>query len=445
MAKNLYRSMSPLKFLILSLIFLMLGSCSTTKKISRPINNIFTGSPVFDQGFAGLALYDPQENKTIYSYNAKKYFTPASNTKLFTFYTGLKILGDSVPALKYLIENDTLYFKATGDPSFLNRNLPESEVFYFLKNSNEKLVYIPPSYTETHQGPGWSWGDYNAYYSAERTPFPVYGNMVSFQFQKNKKLPVVSPSIFSDSLVNIKDNLVSSRIERKIFKNSFEFNNQFKNSEFAQSVPFKYSPEILTNLLSDTLHKPVIRLENLDINKRLNKTLYSISSDSLYKRMLEVSDNFIAEQILIMSAGIISDTLKSDIAIDYMKEHYLADLPDEPMWYDGSGLSRYNLFTPRTMVKLLEKILAEVPQEKLFSIMATGGKSGTLKNYFKAEHPYIFAKTGTLKYNHSLSGYIKTNSGKILIFSFMNSNYTVSTSLLKQEMERILKIIRNNY
>ncbi|WP_286760950.1 D-alanyl-D-alanine carboxypeptidase/D-alanyl-D-alanine endopeptidase [Salegentibacter sp. UBA1130] len=434
-----------LKIVIFLLITISISSCSTTRKISKPLDKIFTQSPVFEQGFVGFMLVDPEENKTIYSHNAGKYFTPASNTKLFTFYAGLKILGDSIPALKYSIENDTLYFKATGDPSFLNENLPNSSVFQFLKKNENHLAYVAPTYTEKHQGPGWAWDDYNAYYSAERTAFPIYGNMVGFKFKKNKEFPLVSPTIFKDSLVSSKDSLVSARLRRDIVKNNFQFNNQEKESDFSQSVPFKYSSEILLKLLSDTLQKPVSLVQNSEINQKLQKTRYSIPSDSVYKEMLKVSDNFIAEQILIMAAGKLSDTLKSDIAINFMKENHLKDLPDEPMWYDGSGLSRYNLFTPRSIVKLLTKIKAEVPEEELLDMLPTGGHSGTIKNYYKADEPYVFAKTGTLKNNHSLSGYLKTKSGKLLIFSFMNSNYTVPTSVLKAEMEKVLLQIRDNY
>ncbi|MGB3775183.1 MAG: D-alanyl-D-alanine carboxypeptidase, partial [Leeuwenhoekiella sp.] len=46
---------------------------------------------------------------------------------------------------------------------------------------------------------------------------------------------------------------------------------------------------------------------------------------------------------------------------------------------------------------------------------------------------------------HSLSGFIKTKSGKTLIFSFMNSNYVVPTSTLKKGMEQILLTIRDSY
>ena len=417
-------------------------SCAPLKRVNKKIEADLVSKPVFYQGFSGLAIYDPQEDEMLYEYNSDKYFTPASNTKLFTFYTGLKILGDSVPALKYFKRNDSLIFKGTGDPSLLNPDLPESRVVEFLKNSEEKLYYYPPIFTDKYFGPGWSWDDYNYSYSVERSAMPVYGNRVIFRIG-NKEEPEIIPEIFKDSLMISERSEKGQGIKRDISRNQFKAH--LGDKEFTREVPFKYSEQTMVKLLQDTLKKEIGIIRELPADAEFNKTLYSIPTDSIYKRRLEVSDNFIAEQILLMAADKVSDSLKAEIAIDHMKENYLKDLPDEPIWVDGSGLSRYNLFTPRSMVKLLEKISEELPQEKLFSMMATGGRSGTLKNYYKAETPYIFAKTGTLSNNHSLSGFLKTRSGKILIFSFMNSNYTVPTSELKEGMEVILKNIRDNY
>jgi D-alanyl-D-alanine carboxypeptidase/D-alanyl-D-alanine-endopeptidase (penicillin-binding protein 4) len=423
--------------MIFSALFLV--SCSTTNQINTTFNN----AEAFEQGFSGLAVYDPEKDKMIYARYSNKYFTPASNIKLLTFYAGLKVLGDSIPALEYVVKNDSLIFWGTGDPSFLNPDLPESKVYQFLKNSKEKLCYLPPAFTEEHFGPGWAWDDYNSYYSVERSAFPIYGNYVKFDFIPGLDIPKSSPSFFKDNLVMEPD--ASPGIIRDPAANIFRHKTFIGNKVFSQIVPFKYSPELFVKLLSDTLKKPVELIRQKPEGFSEIKILYSLPADSLYKTMLQQSDNFIAEQILFMVSGKISDSLKTDLAIEHIKENFLKDLPDEPFWVDGSGLSRYNLVTPRFMVKLLEKINREVPQERLFELMAAGGKSGTIKNSYVAGEPYIFAKTGSLRNNHSLSGYLKAKSGKVLIFSFMNSNYTVPSSEIKKQMELILRKIYEKY
>src|ERR1700712_3060172 len=71
----------------------------------RKIKKLFKHSQIINDHFTGFALYDLDEQKMIYELNADKYFTPASNTKLFTFYTCLKMLGDSIPGLRYVNRN----------------------------------------------------------------------------------------------------------------------------------------------------------------------------------------------------------------------------------------------------------------------------------------------------------------------------------------------------
>lgn len=423
------------------LLLLVLSSCSGSKRTFHLVEKDLKSNPVFEKSFTGVMIYDPEKKQILYQYNPHKYFTPASNTKLLTFYTGLKLLGDSVPAFEYRHQNDSLIFRGTGDPSLLNPYLPPSGVVGFLKNSQAKLFYLPPKTEETFFGPGWAWDDYNDYYAVERSAFPVYGNEVSFKTYKFKQSPEVYPSVFSDSLVP--DTLLQEKIERELTQNRFHYPTELNPTEFEQTVPFKTSTRTAVALLRDTIGRDIMIL-NPDLNIELDRTLFSIPTDSLYKRMLQESDNFIAEQILLLASNEISDTLKVSTAIKHMKENHLKDLPDEVKWVDGSGLSRYNLTTPANMVSLLEKIQNEVSYDRLFDLLPAGGKSGTLENLYKSEEPFIFAKTGSLSNNHSLSGYMKTKKGKILIFSFMNSNYVVPSAELKQEMEGILRAIRNN-
>jgi D-alanyl-D-alanine carboxypeptidase/D-alanyl-D-alanine-endopeptidase (penicillin-binding protein 4) len=158
-------------------------------------------------------------------------------------------------------------------------------------------------------------------------------------------------------------------------------------------------------------------------------------------------DNFIAEQLLLLCSGIIGDTLNPEKTITHVTNNFLTDLPDKPVWVDGSGLSRYNLLTPRSVVQLWKKIYSLVPTERLFAMLATGGKSGTIRNWYNGNegNPYIFGKTGTIRNNHCLSGYLVARSGKTMIFSFMNSNYTVSVNEIRTNMQTILNLIYENY
>ncbi len=434
---NTFTNVKNGKRLIMGILFLLFClSCSSHRKI----NSTFKDASAFKQGFSGLAVFDTEKNAVVYEKNAEKYFTPASNIKLFTFYTGLMILGDSVPALAFGQRNDTLVFSGTGDPSFLNPDLPSSKVFQFLQKSEKKLFYHPKLPEEAFFGPGWAWDDFNSYYSVERTSFPIYGNRISFKVNPGLTDFEVSPEIFRDSVIIDKVRLdANPEFKRKMAGNQILFTPGVVNTSYRRQVPFKYSSQLLVRLLSDTLSKEVGIIKELPEGLALNQNMNSIQVDSMYKRMMEVSDNFIAEQILLLSSNKIADTSNSRIAIEHMKDTFFQDLPDEVFWVDGSGLSRYNLVTPRSMVKLLRKIYQEVPQERLFNMLATGGRSGTLKNSYIADSPYIFAKTGTLRNNHSLSGFLKAKSGKILIFSFMNSNYTVPTTELKAQMENILR------
>lgn len=430
-----------IKFL-LSIIILLITSPGFTQNLNEKITQTLN-SGVFENSFTGFALFDPETQEMLYEQNSKKYFTPASNMKLFTFYAGVKILGDSIPALHYVVKNDSLIFWGTGDPSFLYEDLPESEVLNFFKERKEKLFYLPPIEKEEAFGPGWAWEDYNYSFSAERAPFPIYGNYATFIFDKRSNKPEVFPKLFAQ---NLQENfIVSKAVERDINSNTF-FYNPFRDEAWRPyRVPFIYSKEIFTDLLSHLLKRPVEILQNPK-EKFINpNTVYSIPADSLYKQMLIVSDNFVAEQTLLLAAGKISGPLKSSVTINHVLENFLSEMPDEPQWVDGSGLSRYNLVTPRSMIFLLNEIRKEVPQKRLFELLPAGGSTGTLKNMFNYRKPFVHAKTGTLNNNHSLSGYLVAASGKVLIFSFMNSNYVIPTREIKDKMETILEAVRKEY
>ncbi|MBI1770235.1 MAG: D-alanyl-D-alanine carboxypeptidase [Bacteroidetes bacterium] len=390
----------------------------------------------------GFYLYDLAKKKVKVDYNGSKYFTPASNTKIFTFYTSLRLLSDSVSSLKYIKRGDSLIFQGMGDPSFFYKNVFDNErAFRFLKEHQGKLFFSSDNFQTQSFGAGWAWDDYNDYYSAERSPFPVYGNLISIRKYVEEVL-IFRPALFEYDFVKSDAEHPAEEIIRDYNSNRLVyFNGKKKSKEW--TIPFLSSDSLTLRLLSDTLHREVNQILWPKLDSA--KILKSIPTDSLYRVMMQDSDNFIAEQLLLQCAAIVSDTLKPEIAIKYSLENFLSDLPDEPQWVDGSGLSRYNLFTPRSIVSLWRKTYETVPQDRLFKLLAIGGMNGTLKNYYKSDVPFVFGKTGSLGNNHSLSGFLITRKGKIFIFSFMNNNFIVPGIEVRKRMEKIINRIREKY
>ena len=430
---------SALKLILISVI---LFSCSQKAFVKHLKKEIISIENTFQDNM-GFLLYDPLTRKTLFEYNAADYFTPASNTKILTFYTSLQLLGDSIPALKYIVRNDSLIFWGTGDPSFLYHNVwDNARTFNFLKNTPHQLFFSDTNFQTTHFGPGWAWDDYNFSFSSERSPFPAYGNVYSIASSALDSL-VTTPSMFSSYVTKSGDIRNTPQVVRNKDSNHATFYPGKLRLLDTLHVPFRYNNMLLAELLTDTLKRTVT---NVSIPQPSETTiLHGIPSDSLYRVMMEDSDNFIAEQLLLLCADAVSDTLKTEIAINYAKKNFLFDLPDKPLWRDGSGLSRYNLITPRSIVRLWEKIYTKVPPERLFKLLATGGDSGTIQNYFKAEKPYIFGKTGTLSNNYSLSGFLVTQTGKTLIFAWMNNNYPTSVTDVRKRMEPVMRSIHDHY
>ena len=138
-----------------------LFSCSPLAP--RKLDKLFLGTETNFHDHTGFMLYDLEEKKSVYAFNADKYFTPASNTKIFTFYTSLTLLGDSLPALRYVETADSLIFWGTGDPTFLYKNVFDNgRVFNFLKQSGKNLYFSGSNFYTTTFGLGWAWDDYNS-------------------------------------------------------------------------------------------------------------------------------------------------------------------------------------------------------------------------------------------------------------------------------------------
>jgi D-alanyl-D-alanine carboxypeptidase/D-alanyl-D-alanine-endopeptidase (penicillin-binding protein 4) len=91
---------------------------------------------------------------------------------------------------------------------------------------------------------------------------------------------------------------------------------------------------------------------------------------------------------------------------------------------DGSGLSRHDLVTPRSLVAILHYAQSQPWFNFYYDSLPVAGVDGTLEDRMKntAAAGRIHAKSGSLEHVRTRSGYAETASGKRLIFSFMGNN-----------------------
>ncbi|WP_313094852.1 D-alanyl-D-alanine carboxypeptidase [Empedobacter sp.] len=418
-----------MKYLLTILsIFLSVHLFAQTELIEKHLNSDF-----YSTQFTGFYLYDPITKEEIYNYNGNKFFIPASNTKIFTLYTAMKMLNDSIPAFKYQLIGDEFHIEGTGDPTFLHPKYKNTRTLDFLKNNGSKIVFHWNNFDEESFLPGWTWDDFRKDYAPERSQFPIHENLVSIS--KNGSSIKTFPTYFEE-LTEIRE----MPEPRNFYDNKFYISNRKRT----EKVPFIVNETVIEKSLSQILGKPVDMVKTPMVNN--SKVFYSQKSDDVYREMMENSDNFLAEHLLILASSTLPGKLSASETITFSKRYLLNDLKQQPEWFDGSGLSRYNLFTPQSFAQVLGKMYNEFPEQRLFSIFPIGGKTGTIKNRYKdSAQPYIYAKTGTLNNNVTLSGYLKTKSGRTLIFSLMNNNSIKDLSWIRNENEKLLRIIRDNY
>ncbi|HEX8185428.1 MAG TPA: D-alanyl-D-alanine carboxypeptidase/D-alanyl-D-alanine-endopeptidase, partial [Blastocatellia bacterium] len=92
---------------------------------------------------------------------------------------------------------------------------------------------------------------------------------------------------------------------------------------------------------------------------------------------------------------------------------------------EGSGLSRRDVITPNATIALLGFMSRHQLADVYISSLPVAAVDGTLQNRMKgtAAAGNVRAKTGTLRYVYTLSGYLTTAAGERLVFSIMLNNY----------------------
>src|SRR5882757_4307760 len=95
--------------------------------------------PGLQSAQVGVCLYDPSSSTYKVNYQGDKYFIPASNTKLFSLYAGMKYLGDSLVGMRYVETDTAIFILPSGDPTFLYPSFPDQPAIRFLQQTRQHL------------------------------------------------------------------------------------------------------------------------------------------------------------------------------------------------------------------------------------------------------------------------------------------------------------------
>lgn len=156
------------------------------------------------------------------------------------------------------------------------------------------------------------------------------------------------------------------------------------------------------------------------------------------------SDNFFAEQMLLMVGQALTGHLSDAGAIRAIKKQDLEDLVLDPSWVDGSGLSRGNRMAPNFFINLLKKMKDTQDWTRLQNVLPQGD-DGTLSGLYIGYEDHIWGKTGTLGGDIALSGYLITEKGHPYIFSFLVNHHQTSATQVRKAVEKVLTdIIREH-
>ncbi len=185
-------------------------------------------------------------------------------------------------------------------------------------------------------------------------------------------------------------------------------------------------------------------LTRADTARRALDTLVTLQSALLadvLRRMQKPSQNQIAE-LLFRTSGLVGSgvgTADSARAVGARTLQQWGITNADAAYRDGSGLSRHDYVTPRAIVKVLDA-MRRAPYFTMFrDALPIAGVDGTIASRMRgtAAQGNARAKTGTVDKARSLSGYVTTADGRLVLFSMLSNNFTVPT----REVERVQDLL----
>jgi serine-type D-Ala-D-Ala carboxypeptidase/endopeptidase (penicillin-binding protein 4) len=441
--------------------------CST--QLGTAIDGVIN-RPLFSRVRWGILVQPLSSGQTLYSRDAQKYFTPASNLKLLTTAAALQQLGANfrIRTSIYQNGNGVLRVVGRGDPSLSDTELQKLAQQLKQKGISQiQRLIADDSYIQGDiVNPTWQWEDVQSDYGAPVSSFILNQNIFSLKFLpqavgKSLQLVWIDPGeakqwrIINQSLTVAQNQPSSVNVTRELSGTVLRIQGQLATNSEPSLIDL---PVVDPNYYFLRHFRTALATEKITLGQTLVVTgglnqeeIAYVDSPPLAELLAETnlnSNNLYAEALLRALAGEKpreKTKTSADVGLEVVKAS-LTQLGVDPANYilvDGSGLSRRNLATPEAFVQTLQG-MARTPAAYLYrASLPLAGKSGTLKGRFQntSAEGIVQAKTGTLTGVVSLSGYINAPKYEPLVFSIIVNQSDQSATAVRQVIDEVVVLL----
>lgn len=458
-------------------------------RLKRELDYYFS-DPSFTNAHWGVAIQSLKTGELLYLRNEHKGFMPASNMKLFTTAGALITLAEDYRFVTRLFATEPvdstgvlrgdLVIVGTGDPSLCERfsNGRITHVFEqwadSLKNRGVRLIegriIGDDNYLKDELlGEGWSWDYLSDYYAAQISALTFNDNCIDIIFTPGDSIGAPASFILEPKTdyVDITNNVLtgdstSIYFDRALGTNRVVCRGTIGRAEekvrdwFTVENPTKYTTVVFREILiKHGIHVSgdAYDIDELDSYQYQDQSRYQVAShispplQEIVAAVNKKSQNLYAELLFrVVGKELGSDGSTSD-GVKALKEIVtgMGINPETVSFADGSGLSRLDLITPMSVVKLLSYMHKQKTGSSFYASLPIAGVDGTIKSRMigtRAEGN-VRAKTGYIGRVRALSGYVTSADGELLAFSMIVNNYTVPTSLANHIQDAVCERLAN--
>ena len=458
---------------------------SGTNAALRTMIDSLADAPEFSNAHWGILIVDPERGDTLYSRNAGKLFMPASNMKILTSSTALAQLGPdyryrTVFAARGTVANGTLngdlLVIGRGDPSVSDHMLHDAMIpLRLIADSlsargihriTGSVVPWGNAFPSEVFGYGWTYDDFEDSYSAPIDELLFNEGFSELHVRAGDRAgdPVrvdVTPA-HTYPRVRVEATTVAAPTTTGWRRGRGEGLHARKDSTTWDVILDGQIAAQDTAVIEVTHHNPdvayvaamreALRDKGIAVDESAPSdtlahidTLTTLSSPPLseiLKALMKPSQNQIAEMLFRTVALERTGAGRTDSAravVGAQIAQWGAAVPAEAVIRDGSGLSRYDYISPRTVVRILDAMRRSPAFGVYYDALPIAGVDGTIRNRMKGTPAQgnVHAKTGSVALARSLSGYVTTADHHMLIFSFLANNWTVPVSSVERVQDTI--------